>query len=125
MHDDERDQQPNYLEEHLERRRHAISDHVVGLALFAFSILAMAIGLDSAPAHTAPAPDRSLSAFVIAAPLTPCIDDSYAADVSQATRLRHDRNINTRLAPRRVSSRSVTIRWQHGRYPRAMFRHSV
>ncbi|NNH29082.1 hypothetical protein C9413_06045 [Rhizobium sp. SEMIA 4085] len=100
MHDEDRDQEPDYLEEHLDRRRHAISDYFVGLALFVFSILAMAIGLESAPARTTSASDQPLSALVIARPATLCIDDRS----SEAMRLRHvpGRNINTLLAPRKV-----------------------
>ncbi|QPB23728.1 hypothetical protein [Rhizobium sp. 007] len=110
MHDEDRDQKPDYLEERLDRRRHAISDYFVGLALFAFSILAMAIGLDSAPAHTTSASDRRLSAFVIARPATPCIDGRKpAGGSSEAMRLRHVPNINTILAPRKVSSRLDAI----------------
>ncbi|SCW48546.1 hypothetical protein SAMN02927900_01903 [Rhizobium mongolense subsp. loessense] len=107
MRDEDEDQGRDYLEEHLDRRRHAISDCVIGLALFAFSILAMAIGLDSAPAHTAPASSRPLLAFVIAMPATPCIDDRMpAGGSSQAMRLRHvlDRNIDTTLTLRKGSS---------------------
>ncbi|MBB4273368.1 hypothetical protein [Rhizobium mongolense] len=107
MHDGDRDQEPDYLDEHLERTRHPISDYFVGLALFAFSILAMAIGLNSAPAHTTSPSDRPLSAFVIAMPATPCIDDRMpAGGSSEAMRLRHvlDRNINTTLAFRKGSS---------------------
>lgn len=97
-------QEPGYLEEHLDRRRHAISDYVIGLALFAFSILAMAIGLDSAPAHTAPAANRPLLAFVIAMPATPASTTGcQQGGSSEAMRSRHvpDRNINTTLALRK------------------------
>ncbi|TCU20447.1 hypothetical protein [Rhizobium sullae] len=113
MRHEDKDQVPDYLEEYLLRRRHAITDQVVGLALFAFSILAMAIGLDAASVRTAPAPDQPLSAFVTARPTTPCIDDRMpAGGRSEAMRLRHvlDQNINTTLALRKVSSRSIAIR---------------
>lgn len=113
MRNEDRDLEPDYLEEHLVRRRHAISDHVVGLALFAVSILAMAIGLDSVPAQTAPASDRPMAAFTIAGLVMPCIEEKSPSRASaEATRLYRmpEAESGMAFALRKMPSGSVATR---------------
>lgn len=111
MRNEDRDQEPDYLEEHLVRRQHAISDHVVGLALVTVSILAMAIGLDSVPAQTAPVSDRPMSTF-LARLAPPCIDEKIPPGSGvEAMRLHAPgRTGATEFALRELSSRSAQIR---------------
>ncbi|MEZ2132377.1 MULTISPECIES: hypothetical protein [unclassified Sinorhizobium] len=111
MRNEDRDLEPDYLEEHLVRRRHAISDHAVGLSLFAVAILAMTIGLDSVPAQTASIAARPLSTF-FARLATPCIPEKIpSGGGAEAMRLyAPERSGATEFALRELSSRSVTIR---------------